>query len=229
MLTVVSLAVTGTYARFIDTEASQENAVQAGSLELILENPWQVGESRGHSVLRTWHYENLLPEPGLMEPGDVLTSQVEFKAFGSGQAECIDIQCINVNSEPDFDTEPENEAEDTILGYDVPRDAGYGILDKDTVMIITGMSYHTQPIIWGEYDSFDGAIFTDINGDHRISLDEFEDQGIKGLTPPPNLGNVTFSMTIKFATTMLRNGETVDVGNEYQGDQTEMTLIFTLR
>ena len=37
-----------------------------------------------------------------------------------------------------------------------------------------------------------------------------------------------FAMTVLFAEQIMRGGVMVDVGNEYQGDQTNMTLIFTL-
>lgn len=228
IVVVASLAAVGTYARFIDTETSENNIFQADPLDLILENPWGVGEPWGHSVLRTWHYENMYPDPGFMEPGDMLTSQVYLKSFGTSQADHVDIYCVNVNSEPDWDTPAENEAEDTILGYDVPPSPGHGIYDKDAVMIIVNMTYHTIPIIWGEENSYNGAFFTDDNGDGRISLAEFEAQSLHGLPPVPDGGEMAFCMTVKFATTMLRNGLEVEVGNEYQGDQTMMTLIFIL-
>lgn len=218
ILVAGSLAAAGTYAGFIDSETSSDNAFQTDSVELILENPLGIGDSEGHSVVRTWHYENKFP-PGLMEPGDVISSHVYLEAFSTHIDDHVDIRCINVNSEPDWDTDAENAAEDAILGYDVPPDPGFGVFDKDTVMIITGMSYHTMPIIWGEYNSFDTAIFTDTSDDGRISLDEFEAQGLYGLTPVPNSGVITFTMTVKFAD---------GIWNEYQGDRTNMTLIFTL-
>jgi len=218
IVSVTSLAAIGTYAGFVDTETSEDNFIQADTLDLILENPQDIGESWGHSVLRTWHYENMVP-PGLMQPGDVLTSHVDLTAFSSSQADHVDIQCVNVDSEPDVDTPPENEAEAAILGHPVPFDPGYGIYDKSNVMIIIGMTYHTRPIIWGEYNSYDTGLFTDTDGDGRISLGEFEAQGLQGLVPVPNSGEITFSMTVKFAE---------DAGNEYQGDATMMTLIFLL-
>jgi len=219
ILVTGSLAAVGTYAGFVDTETSSGNTFQTDSVELWLENPLGIGETEGHSVLRTWHYENKFP-PGLMEPGDVVSSHVYLHSFSTGDDDHVDIRCINVNSEPDFDTDAENEAEDALLGYDVPLDPGFGVFNKDTVMIITGMSYHTIPIIWGEYDSFNTAFFTDTSGDGRISLDEFEAQGLQGLTPVPDSGVITFLMTVKFAD---------GIWNEYQGDRTNMTLIFTLK
>ena len=218
ILVAGSLAAVGTYAGFVDTETSSDNVFQTDSVELILKNPLGIGDSEGHSVVRTWHYENMFA-PGLMEPGDVISSHLYLEAFSTHLDDHVNIQCINVNSEPDPDTDAENAAEDAILGEDVPTAPGFGIFDKDTVMIITAMSYHTMPIIWGEYNSYDTTVFTDTSGDGRISLDEFEAQGLHGLIPVPDSGVITFHMTVKFAD---------GVWNEYQGDRTNMTLIFTL-
>ncbi|UCG88344.1 MAG: hypothetical protein JSW71_07320, partial [Gemmatimonadota bacterium] len=212
----VSLATIGTYAGFVDTETSRDNVVQAGTVELFLENMAGVGDTWEHSVLRTWHWENL-PDPRFMEPGDVLSSDVYLHSFGSSEGDHVDVYCVNVNSEPDDDWPVENEKEDALLGYDVPLDAGFGVYDKDKAMIITHMKYHTTLIVSGEY-SFNPAWITDTSGDGRISLDELEAQGLHGLTPVPNsAGIVPFAMTVKFADD--------DDYNEYQGDATDMTLI----
>lgn len=218
----VSLATIGTYAGFVDTETSQDNYVQATTTELFLENPAGIGETLGHGVIGTWHW-NTMPTPIYMDPGDVLTSQVYLNSFGSSEGDHVDIDCVNVNWEPDDDWPGENARENELLGYPdppIPLDANNGIYDKDTVMIITSMTYHTTPIIWGEY-SYNPAYITDTSGDSRISLDEFEAQGLHGLTPVPNAaGIVSFAMTIMF--------DDDDPYNEYQGDATNMTLIFTL-
>ena len=270
IVTVGSLGVMGTYAGFVDTEVSEGNSVQAGSLELYLENPTGIGESWGHSVKRTWHWENLKPTPRLMEPGDVLSSLVKLHSFSTLEAECVDITCVTVNSEPGDDEGIENIDENYILlttgltwdddfdglideddvdgvdndgdglvdedpgpGTNIPITANRGVYDKDRVMIITSMVYHMTTIIASEDDWLPYGYFTaadDKNGDDRISLHEFSLKGLHGLTPAPNsLGEMVFSMTIKFALETIRHGSMVDVDNEYQGDQTNMTLIFTLR
>jgi len=268
ILAVASLAAVGTYATFIDTETSEGNSLQAGTLDLILKNPTGVGDSLGHSVLRTWHYENL-PSPELMEPGDVLSSHVKLNAFGSGEGDHVDIRCVNVNIEPASDMDAENIAENEILityGYDrdddvdglideddidgidndgdglidedpnpitgpVPTTLNRGVYDKDRVMIITSMMYHTTTIISGTYINPEFFVLPDddIDGDGRISLYEFQVKGLYGLTPVPNSeGEITFFMTVEFAEMMKRGGAWVPVGNEYQGDATNMTLIFIL-
>lgn len=268
IIVVASLAAVGTYAGFIDTETSEGNIWEAGTLDLFLENPTGVGDSLGHGVLRTWHYENLLSGQ-LMEPGDVLSSYVKLKAFSTGEGSYVDILCVSVNSEPVSDIDAENIAENEILitygggvdddvdglideddvdGIDndgdglidedpdpatgpVPTTPNRGVYDKDRVMIITSMTYHTTTIISGSY--INPVFFVlpddDLDGDGRISLYEFQVKGLHGLTPVPNdEGEITFFMTIEFAKMMKRGGIWVPVGNEYQGDATNMTLIFTL-
>ena len=227
ILAVASLGVVGTYAGFSDIETSRDNYLETAELNLWLENPQGVGEQWDESVLRTWHYEQKFPpatDPGAppwygrMQPGDSINSYVYLEADGTVVGNHIDIYCSNVNEELDPDTESENSAEDTILGLDVPVDPNNGIYDKDTVMIITYMMYHQTVIISSEYD-FKSAFFTDTSDDGRISLDEFEAQGLQGLTPVPDSGTITFSMNVKFA-----DGD----WNEYQGDRTNMTLMFAL-
>ena len=257
IIVVASLATVATYASFVDTETSTGNTFQGESNELILENPAGIGDTWDHSVLRTWHYENMYPSPERMEPGDILTSHVKLKAFGDSEGDHVDIKCVIDSSEPGSDTDAENFAENDILitngggvdndgdgstdednidGIDndgdglidedpdpatgpVPTTANRGVYDKHIAMIITSMTYHTVPIIWSEY-SYNGAFFTDTSGDGRISLDEFEAQGLQGLTPVPNsAGEISFFMTVKFAD---------GTWNEYQGDETMMTLIFAL-
>jgi len=226
ILSVASLAIMGTYADFSDIETSEDNYFATGEFNLRLENPDGIGEQWDESVLGTWHYEqkdppsdpNQSPWYGRMKPGDSVNSYIYLEADGTMDGNTIDIYCSNVNEEIEHDTGPENEAEDAICGYDVPIDPGNGVFDKDTKMIITFMQYHTTTIITSEYD-YDINYFTDTSGDGRISLDEFEAQPLLGLTPVPNNGTITFFMIVEFA---------LDAGNEYQGDRTNMTLMFAL-
>lgn len=218
ILAVVSLGIVGTYAGFVDTEVSPDNSIQASSLDLLLENPESIGEQWGQSVLRTWHWENLAP-PKLMEPGDSLTSEVYLKAVSTVVGHHVDITAAIVNYEPDPDTDAENLREAEWVGGPVDPTPNHGIFDKDTVMIITYLKYHTNEIISSEFVRKSGY-FTDTSGDGRISLAEFKAQGLHGLTPVPNAGTITFSMTVKFADD--------DTYNQYQGDGSIVTFIFLL-
>ena len=230
IITVASLATVGTYASFSDIETSRDNYFETAELNLWLENPDSTGEQWDESVLRTWHYEEKFPPDsnpdappwyGRMQPGDSINSYIYLEADGTFVGNHIDIHCSNVNEELDLDTDIENQRENELLGNPIPpipRDPNQGIYDKDTVMIITYMKYHTTVIISSEY-VFDPAFFNDTSGDGRISLDEFEKQPLLGLTPVPTDGTITFTMDVKFA-----DGD----WNEYQGDRTNMTLFFAL-
>jgi predicted ribosomally synthesized peptide with SipW-like signal peptide len=268
IIVVASLAAAGTYASFVDTEVSEGNYVQATTLDLYLTNPTGVGEQEGQGVKQTWYWE-LSSTGQRMEPGDSITSWVNLHSFGTGEADYVNIECVNVNTEPSPDMmNTENPAENAILtagiGWDddfdseidedaiddidndgdglidedppsgtIPSTANRGVYDKDRVMIITFMTYHTKTIIGGEYDWLDYGYFTaadDKNGDGRISLYEFSLKGLHGLTPVPNTaGPIMFYMSVSFATDTIRHGSQVPVSDEYQGDQTDMTVIFTLR
>ena len=224
ILAVASLAAVGTYAGFSDIETSRDNYFETAELNLRLKNPDSTGEQWDESVPRTWHYENkypssaptLAPWYGRMQPGNSINSYVYLEADGTFVGNHIDIYCSNVNEELDLDTDIENERENELLGNPsppIPRDPNQGIYDKDTVMIITYMKYHQTVIISSEY-VFDLAFFIDTSGDGRISLYEFQEKGLHGLTPVPNdEGKITFSMTVEFAETMKRGGAWVPVGN----------------
>jgi predicted ribosomally synthesized peptide with SipW-like signal peptide len=116
----------------------------------------------------------------------------------------------------------------------IPVTPNRGVYDKDRVMIITYMKYQTTNIINLGINYINPAFFTpadDLNGDGRISLYEFSVKGLHNLTPVPLTvpGGIEFNMNIWFATDTMRHGSRVAVGDEYQGDQTDMTVIFTLR
>ncbi|MCK4527876.1 hypothetical protein KAW18_10935 [candidate division WOR-3 bacterium] len=163
----------------------------------------------GDSVEATWVLSNAMP-------GDTVTETLSLQNFGD-PAHRLEMNCTNDNSEPTDDNEPENEAEDKLLGYDVPTDAGHGIYDIDSEMIITYMTYDGILIIWGEKNDFDPAYVNDIDGDGQISLDDLEHQIIT--LPPPNDGIWALTMTIKFDE---------DAGNEYQSDEVKTTFIFVI-
>ncbi|MDD4875829.1 MAG: hypothetical protein PHQ86_01665 [Dehalococcoidales bacterium] len=230
--TVASIAVMGIYANFTDIETSTDNTFETGGLNMWLENPQGVGEEWGDSVLATWHYENkfppsdpdLAPWYGRMQPGDIINSYVSLKAEGSLAGNYVEIHCENINEELDMDTDMENIAEDNILGINVPLAPGNGVYDKDKVMVITYMKYHQKSIIWNGGTSYNASFFA--NGDPDddphdgwISLHELESHPLVGLTPTPSTGIVIFDMDVKFL-----EGD----WNEYQGDRTNMTLIFML-
>lgn len=105
----------------------------------------------------------------------------------------------------------------------VPVTAGRGVYDKDRVMIINYMKYQNAgaiDIVWAEGTAWDAMYMDDVDGDGKITLYDFKKHGVTNL-PPPVTGLSSFSMKVTFGKS------SVDL-NEYQGDQTQMTVIFTL-
>lgn len=105
----------------------------------------------------------------------------------------------------------------------VPVTAGRGVYDKDRVMIINYMKYQndgTVDIVWADGTEWDSNYMADVDGDGKITLYDFKKHDVTDLLPPVS-GLSSFSMKVTF-------GEVAADINEYQGDQTQMTLIFNL-
>jgi len=213
---VLVLAGAGTYAFFCDIETSAGNYFETGEwndcpdLKLGDRDEGFGDHPLGDSVEATWVLSDAMP-------GGKVTETLSLKNFGD-PAYGLEMNCTNENFEPTDDNDPENEAEDNLLGYDVPADAGHGIYDIDSEMIITYMTYDGILIIWEEESSFDSGYVNDIDGDDQISLDDLEHQTIS--LPPPNGGIWALTMTIEFDE---------DAGNEYQDDEVKTTFIFVLQ
>lgn len=119
ILAVASLATVGTFAYFSDSESSQGNTLQMGSLDLKLADPseWFGDDPLGDSVTQTWYLPDSMP-------GDVVTGELQLANYGTTPADHVDIDCVNQNFDP--------------LG---------GWSDKDTVMIIKVMTYNSQDLL----------------------------------------------------------------------------------
>ena len=258
IIAVASLAAVGSYAHFSDTETSADNVLETGSLDLQLGDWDEgfTDDPLYDSVTQTWYYLGSYP-PG-MAPGDSLHATVYLTNVGDSAGDHLDIYCDIVNTElTDYDTDEEHDAEnakvggrdddddglvdedwfdgidndgdgliDEDLGYgDVPitRAPGYGIFDKDKVMIINYMEYKNSPpspivIVWNDGTDWDPAYMADVDGDGKITLYDFDKHPVLNL-PPPVGGLANLSMKVTFD---------INAGDEYQGDQTQMTLIFNL-
>ncbi|HEY91730.1 MAG TPA: hypothetical protein G4O07_07835 [Dehalococcoidia bacterium] len=224
VLTIVvalSLAVAGTYAGFSDIENSEGNFYETGSLDLQLADHAEDFGYQGDSVTQTWHYSDLYPAG--MAPGDFLERVVYLKNTGNLAGDHLDISCHIVNEEIDNDTDAENLAESTILGDDVSVAPGFGIFDKDTVMIVNYMKYQnagTVDVVWNDGTQWDILYMDDVDGDGMITLFDFSNHAVTNLSPPVS-GLSNFSMKVTF-------GDASWNLNEYQGDRTQMVLVFTI-
>ena len=215
IVVVVSLATAGTFAHFSDTEESQDNYLETGSLDLQLgddapevirgngtvEYPDAEAEAYGEdplgdSVTETW----LLPNA---EVDDTVTSCVHLRNVGdlSGDDLYVDCRIRNI----DFQG---------------------GTSDKDEMLVINSLVYRDSSsisIVWTNVTGqhYNPAFIDDDDGDGRITLNDLELHGL--VLPVPNTGFTRLCMRV-----------TLDVPldidpNQYQGDETQMTLIFTLK
>jgi hypothetical protein len=251
ILLAVSLAVFGTFADFTDSE-SVADGLQAGSLDLRLADFNEDFGENTDGVTETWYYANSFP--GGMAPGDALDSVVYLKNIGSIKTGYLDIYCYIKDMEIGNDTDAEHAAEeakargrdddgdgridedpldgidndgdgliDEDLAGDIPWEPGYGIFDKHRVMIVNYIKYQnasTIDIVWDDGHNWNSNYMEDMDGDGVITLDDFMKHSILGL-PPPVSGLSNFSMKVTFG------DETWDL-NEYQGDRTQMTILFAL-
>ena len=263
IIAVASLAAVGSYAHFSDTEMSQDNYLETGSLDLQLADADEgfTDDPLYDSVTRSWYYKNSYP-PG-MTPGDSVQGVVYLQNVGDSNANRLDIYCHIVDIELDNDTDSENDAENYILidtGKDVDNDfdgltdednadgidndgdglvdedpdpdvspnvtvdAGRGVYDKSRVMIITYMTYQNAfptDIVWNDGTAWDTAYIDDVDLDGKITLFDFKKHPVLNLLPPVS-GLANLSMKVTF-------GEASAGLDEYQGDQTQMTLTFNLK
>jgi len=210
IVVVGSLAAAGTYAGFSDTETSQGNYFETGSLDLQLGDtlpypggtwPYKPDEDYGQdpdgdSVLATWDYH--LGYPGGMESGDWLESLVKLRNVGNIEATSLDISCHNENTAPPG-----------------------GSLDKDTKMIIVELIYFNSSITPVNLltDPDPQKRVQDMDDDGQITLHDWELDPIVGLPPPPIGTEAAVRMTVLFHP---------NAGNDYQGCSTMMTLFFGL-
>lgn len=204
IIVVASLAAVGTYASFSDIETSEGNYFRTGSFDLQLKDADEgYGEDpEGESVAQTWDFElqGYAPNGGL-DPGEWLVGTVYLKNFGTVEALSLDIGCFTEN----FD-------EDGIPTFD----------GKNTTMLINELTYTydstTVPIVWNNGASWAGYI-DDEDGDLRITLYDWEEHSICGLTPPAVNSEAELYMMVTFDP---------PISNPYAGHETIMRLTFAL-
>ncbi len=215
IVVVASLAGVGTYASFSDIEVSTDNYLVTGSLDLQLgddapvvirkdgtiEYPSAIAEGIGEDPLGDSVTETwLLPSADV---GDTVDSCVYVQNVGSESGEQLNIYW-HINN-IDFDGETSN---------------------KDEMLVINNLEYCNSsriPIVWTIDDTqhSDPNYIVDQDGDLRITLHDLELHGISGLPVPDNIF------------TRLEMRITFDVlpgvdENQYQGDQTNMSMTFHL-
>ncbi|MFC1864810.1 SipW-dependent-type signal peptide-containing protein [Chloroflexota bacterium] len=227
IVAVAALGAVGTYASFVDSEVSEGNTVQAGSLELQLGDthtfpgvynwPYESDEEfsedpLGDSIEATWNY--LDGYPGGMQPGDTLESRAYLRNWGTVEATYLGIDCVSVNYDQ-FGNPVD----------DVPKDA---------VMVIEFLKYYNSSLVEivktdGGIQYFDSAYIDDDDGDGRITLRDWQLHGISNLEPPKLTENgSSLDMKVVFDPPANPAHQYYRL-DEYASYKTNMTLIFNLR
>jgi len=218
ILVVASLAAVGTYASFSDIETSTGNYLETGSFDLQLgdeapevmrsgyttpEYPGGYAEDYGEdplgdSVEETW----LLPQADV---GDTVTSLVWVRNVGSLPGDHLDVYCTINNIDADNDTDiPKDEM--LVINYLTYYDK-FKTFSIPVVYTISNVQYCTAPYM------------ANMDTDPRITLNDLELHGIPGL-PVPIGDFIKLEMSVTFDPT--------SNPNQYQGDETQMTLMFAL-
>jgi len=217
ILVVAALATVGTYASFRDIETSTGNYLETDSLDLQLgddapivmrsgsttpEYPTAIAEGFGEDPLGDSVTETWLL-PGA-DVGDTVDSCIYVRNVGSlSGGDHLDVYCTIENI--DFN----------------------GLTsDKDKMLVINNLIYRNGPgipLVWtntsGQQYNYPYVSDSDIDG--RITLHDLALYGIHGL-PVPSSDFTRLEMSVTFD---------VPPGvdhNQYQGDETRMTLIFHL-
>jgi len=220
IVSVASLATVGVVAHFSDTEESRDNYLETGSIDLQLgdeapvvkrssgaiENPSAIAEGFGEdplgdSVTESW----LLPTADV---GDTVSSRVWVRNVGSLSGDHLDIYCTINNIDPEGDT----------------------IIPKDEMLVINYLTYYDKfksfsiPIVYtiDNVQTCTAPYMANMDSDTRITLHDLELHGIPGL-PVPNGDSIQLEMSVTFDVPL-----NVDP-DQYQGDETIMTLIFHLQ
>jgi len=187
---VAGMTGAGTFAYLSDTESST-GTFTAGTLDLKIKD--QDERFYGDGVTATWTLSN-------MKPGDSVSGWVRLRNDGCIEPHHLDIDVSNTVIDPPG---PESDAKE-----------GTDDLDKHMFITHLNYTYYTGTV------KADLSDLSDLNNDGKISLDEFESQGLHNLPAPPDKNKFyTLNMTLQFDPL---------AGNDYQGDMLNMTMTFTL-
>ena len=208
---VATMAGTGIYAYFSDTETTAGNTFTAGTLDLEVshssDGPWTDG------VTGTWTLANMMP-------GDeTATASVFFKNFGTVASSTMEITCsytvteetprTGSDTDPNTDAHPDEMAKYMVITYIHYRN------DHLDIDCLTG-SDRGGPV------NEDWKI-SNTDSDGRITLYDLKQDPLVNLPSPdmqPPTKITQLDMSIKFDE---------NAGNDFQGDIFDLTMIFTLK
>ena len=204
---LVSLAAgAGTYAYFSDTETSTGNTFTGGTLDLQIKADGNFVDG----VTATWTMSNMVP--GVSK----VNNTVALKNVGIIAADHMEISVSN-----SFD-DPIAEDSDPVLGADgMDEYLEILVLQYDGIDLLTNDSDDGG---YGVSPEETGPKIIDLNDNGYVDLDDLEQQSGEGSNlddlPLPPLGfAVDLFMEVQFHS---------NAPNDYQGDTTTTTVMFTL-
>jgi len=217
LVLVVGMVGGGAFAYLSDTETSEDNTFNAGTMELKIVGPAGWGDV---GPVDEWEMSNMPPgaatdwgKADLKHAGTISAHHVEIgcsytatEGAPTGDMDTVD-QDLEVNWD-DFARYVE------IIHFDYNNGTWHIKYVKDAGY--TKIAGPPEPSGWVAAD----WEITDKNGDGIISLYDLKYDPLDNL-PPPGLGvgDVAFEMRVRFHE---------DAGNDLQGDTLEATITFTL-
>jgi len=208
----------GTWAVYEDTEASADNSITAGTLDLVLTDTTPSADAQ-------WTLYNAYPGTNVQEEGDI-----RIYNNGSIEADHIEIafelKCYEDNDgniSTGIVAGPESDTNQT------------GIGDWLKEILILSMKYSESPsnsnptlnLVYIDLNGYhyDSTYLTDVDGDGYITLYDLSKQVIKDLYAPPALNggapDGTHYTTFQMALQVMETGAPQ---NDWQGDVCELIV-----
>lgn len=202
---VSMLAGAGTLAYFSDTETSSGNTLTTGTMDLYMTDS-------GPIINAEWTLTDMLPGAS-WESGEL-----NLWNTGNIEADQVQITFSTVCTDPGSDA-GSNEESDPVIGAE----------GMDEYLQVTSMSYEntdTIDFVWIDITAdpifqWDDFYVTDSNGNDYIDLADLNGVTLDDLPAPPANGaeNYEFRLEVRFHE---------DAPNDYQGDECELIITFTL-
>ena len=206
---VVAMAAgAGTFAYFSDTEESTGNTFTAGTLDLVLSD-WTANVQEG---------KNMEAEGGVSftisnaAPGESADVEITLTNEGSITANDINMHLTATDSEPTDDTEPEEVAEGEI---------GENVYDISSKIEVAEMEFDGKDIL--------AAVIEELGAGDELTLNELSCNTLDLEALWESVTGTDWSLgggdnTNLHMKLLLQD----DTGNEYQGDQSEIEIVFNL-
>jgi len=223
-LGVLVIAIGATVAYFSDTEISDESVFSAGIMDMKIRNT-RNSNGWGDGVKATWVADNMFPG----DERKFLAEGVELaKEIGSIEANHVEIAVdYNVNKSINLVKSGENHSQSDQHANEMAKEMlltrcvynGFVCIDCLTGKKYDGYNYTDAVCGGNEIGQSDDWKIDDQDKDGKTSFYDLKKDKLDNLPPVGNNLPFSFAMSIKF---------NEDAGNNFQGDQFVLDVIFTL-